>query len=75
MKRMDGAKIAYVVNYYSGTVAPIRTATHPPERPIRVGLAPDAIAITANDRRSPAFAAATRTRRASSPSSRSAGWK
>jgi YVTN family beta-propeller protein len=41
----DG-KIAYVANYYSGTVTPIRTATNTTERPVTVGRGPGPIAIT-----------------------------
>jgi YVTN family beta-propeller protein len=40
----DGT-IAYVANYYSGTVTPIRTATGTTERSIKVGRGPAAIAI------------------------------
>jgi hypothetical protein len=35
-----------VVNTYSGTVTPIRTATDKAGRPIRTGLGPGPIAIT-----------------------------
>src|SRR5215469_2619001 len=39
---------AYVVNFVSGTVTPIRTANNSTGRPIRVGRDPGAIAITPN---------------------------
>jgi YVTN family beta-propeller protein len=38
-------RTAFVVNYYSDTVTPIRTATNTVERPIKVGHGPTAIAI------------------------------
>jgi YVTN family beta-propeller protein len=42
------ARTLYVVNSDSrpGTVTPVNTATNKPGRPIRVGLSPNAIAIT-----------------------------
>lgn len=38
--------IAYVANYYSGTVTPIRTTINTTENPIKVGRGPGPIAIT-----------------------------
>jgi YVTN family beta-propeller protein len=44
--RPTGPVTAYVVNHYSGTVTPIRTATNTALKSIKVGQSPDAIAIT-----------------------------
>jgi YVTN family beta-propeller protein len=51
--------VAYVVNFGSGTVTPIATATGTPGQPIKVGTSPLAIAITPD--RKTVYAASTDT--------------
>jgi YVTN family beta-propeller protein len=41
---------AFVANYQSGTVTPVKLSTHKSDNPIRVGSGPDAIALTPDGR-------------------------